>query len=408
MRLTKRIYSRIFQKAFRIAIPLLPYRKPEILDGMEALPALLASKGIRGVLLVTDRGIRERGLTRHLEDMIASSGIRIAVYDGTVANPTTDNVEEARRLFISSVSEAIIGFGGGSSIDAAKAVGARIAYPGKPLSKMEGILKVRRRIPLLIAVPTTAGTGSETTLASVIVDSETRHKYPINSFPLIPRYAVLDPEATRTLPPSLTASTGLDALTHAVEAYIGGSTTKETRAEALEAVKLIFASLPAAYRDGNDMDARRDMLRAAYLAGAAFTVSYVGYVHAVAHSLGGRYDIPHGLANAVLLPYVLEHYGERAEKKLAKLADAVGLEGADDKAKAAAFIKAIRSMEREMRIPEKLQGIREEDIPELAAYADKEANPLYPVPMLMDADELSVFYRAVMEEKKNGRIATTA
>ena len=228
----KKIYCRVFQKAFRIAIPLLPYRKPEILNGLDELPQLFASKKIRSVLLVTDKGIRSRGLTSHLEKLLADNGIQTAVYDGTVANPTTDNVEEARTLYLASHAQAIIGFGGGSSIDAAKAVGARIAYPRKPLSRMEGILKVLRRIPLLVAVPTTAGTGSETTLASVIVDSRTRHKYPINSFPLIPRYAVLDPEVTRTLPPSLTASTGLDALTHAIEAYIGGSTTKETRAAA--------------------------------------------------------------------------------------------------------------------------------------------------------------------------------
>ena len=399
MNLARRIYSRTFQKAFRIAIPFLPYRKPEILNGIAELPELFRSKGIKSVLLVTDKGIRGMGLTRKLENLMAENGIRLAVYDSTVANPTTDNVEEARRLFLSSKSEAIIGFGGGSSIDAAKAVGARIAYPRKPLSKMEGILKVRRRIPLLIAVPTTAGTGSETTLASVIVDSTTRHKYPINSFPLIPRYAVLDPEVTRSLPPSLTASTGLDALTHAVEAYIGGSTTKETRSAAREAVRLIFSSLPRAYHNGNDMAARDDMLHAAFLAGSAFTVSYVGYVHAVAHSLGGKYNVPHGLANAILLPYVLEKYGAKAEKKLAELAEAAGLAGQDTHAKAAAFIAAIKAMEKDMKIPEKLPIIRDEDIPELAAYADKEANPLYPVPVLMDASELEGFYHAVMENK---------
>ena len=407
MNLIRKAYCRIFQKAFRLAIPLLPYRKPEILNGLAELPGLFLGKGIRSVLLVTDKGIRGRGLTSGLEELLKDSGIRCAVYDATVANPTTDNVEEAAALFRASGCQAIIGFGGGSSIDAAKAVGARIAYPRKPLEKMEGILKVLKRIPLLVAVPTTAGTGSETTLAAVIVDSRTRHKYPINSFPLIPRYAVLDPETTRTLPPSLTASTGLDALTHAVEAYIGGSTTKETRRAAEEAVRLIFRSLRTAYHDGSDMDARRSMLRAAFLAGSAFTVSYVGYVHAVAHSLGGKYNLPHGLANAVILPYVLDRYGEKAEKKLAKLADAAGISGSSTHGKARAFIDAIRAMEREMRIPEKLDCIRRSDIPELARTADKEANPLYPVPVLMDASELEAIYSDVMAEAV-GRKATTA
>ena len=406
MNLAKRIYCRVFQKAFRIAIPFLPYRKPEILNGISELPSLFKSKGIKRVLLVTDKGIRGMGLTKKLEELMEENGISLAIYDSTVANPTTDNVEEARRLFLSSSSEAIIGFGGGSSIDAAKAVGARVAYPKKPLEKMEGILKVLRKIPLLIAIPTTAGTGSETTLASVIVDSKTRHKYPINSFPLIPRYAVLDPEVTKSLPPSLTASTGLDALTHAVEAYIGGSTTKETRENAKEAVRLIFSSLQTAYHDGSNMGARKNMLHAAFLAGAAFTVSYVGYVHAVAHSLGGKYNVPHGLANAILLPYVLEKYGKSAERKLAELADVIGLKGKDNEEKARAFIEAIKTMERDMKIPEKIQGIRKEDIPELSAYAAKEANPLYPVPMLMNANELEEFYYDVLDEK--AKIATTA
>ena len=407
MNRVRRIYCRIFQKAFRLAIPLLPYRKPEILNSVKELPALFRNKGISRVLLVTDKGIRDRGITKEMEDIMAREGISLSVYDATVANPTTENVEEARRLYLSSSSQAIIGFGGGSSIDAAKAVGARIAYPKKSLAKMEGILKVIRRIPLLVAIPTTAGTGSETTLASVIVDSKTRHKYPINSFPLIPRYAVLDPEVTRTLPPSLTASTGLDALTHAIEAYIGGSTTKATREAATEAVSLIFSSLPAAYRNGDDMEARRKMLRAAFLAGSAFTVSYVGYVHAIAHSLGGKYNVPHGLANAVLLPYVLEEYGTKAEKKLAELADAAGLTGRNSSEKAHRFIEAIKDMERTMKIPTSFDCIKAEDIPSLAHYADKEANPLYPVPVLMDAKELEKLYLLVMASEK-GKRATIA
>ena len=401
----KKIYCRVFQEVFHMAIPFLPYRKPRILNSADELPELFSRKKINSVLLVTDKSIRGFGITKPLEEKLKAAGIKAAVYDGTVANPTTDNVEEARRLYLSSDCQAIIGFGGGSSIDAAKAVGARIAYPRKPLAKMEGILKVRRRIPLLIAVPTTAGTGSETTLASVIVDSKTRHKYPINSFPLIPRYALLDPEATRTLPPSVTATTGLDALTHAVEAFIGRSTTKETRKDATEAVKLIFANLERAFRDGNDMEARRNMLRAAFLAGSAFTKSYVGYVHAVAHSLGGKYNTPHGLANAVLLPVVLRYYGSSASCKLAELADAAGIKGRNDEEKAEAFIDAIKRLEKDLRIPETLPEIREEDIPELAAHADREANPLYPVPMLMDAKELEVFYRLVAAEHRNSATA---
>ncbi len=399
MNLLRKLYCRTFQTCFRLALPVLPYRTPEVLSSVSDIPSLLREKGITSVLLVTDSSIRKLGLTARLESGITGSGIKLAVFDSTVANPTTDNVEDARRMYIQNGCQALIGFGGGSSIDAAKAVGARIAYPKKPLSAMKGILKVRRRIPLLIAVPTTAGTGSETTLATVIVESGSRHKYAINSFPLIPRYAVLDPEVTRSLPSSITATTGIDALTHAVEAFIGRSTSKDTREASLEAVSLIFANLPSAVRNGNDMEARANMLRASFLAGKAFTKSYVGYVHAVAHTLGGKYNTPHGLANAVLLPYVLKSYGRSAEKKLALLAEAIGITEGSGKRKAAAFISRIEALEKEIGIPETLSGIKEEDIPALAKIAEKEANPLYPVPRLMEAKELEVFYHDAMEKK---------
>ena len=285
-------------------------------------------------------------------------------------------------------------------MDCAKAVGACIARPHTPLMKMKGILKVLRPLPPLFAVPTTAGTGSETTLAAVITDAKTRIKYPINDFPLIPGYAVLDPEVTRSLPPFITASTGLDALTHAVEAYIGRSTTKRTRHAALKATNLIFHNLQKAYHDGNNMTARKNMLRASYYAGVAFTVSYVGYVHAVAHSLGGCCNIPHGLANAVLLPVVLRDYGDTIHRKLHELAIAAGLSDAaePDAAAAEKFISAIEDMLDEFSLGRTLPGIKSKDIPALARHADAEGNPLYPVPVLMNAKELERFYYAVQEE----------
>lgn len=394
----KKIYCRTFQSVFKIAIPLLPYRSPELLNGMDELVDKLTFLKLDSVLLVTDKGIRGLGLTGHLEELLAQSGISCTVYDGTVANPTTDNVAEALELYKKNNCKALIGFGGGSSMDCAKAVGACIARPKTPLMKMKGILKVIRPLPPLFAVPTTAGTGSETTLAAVITDAKTRGKYPINDFPLIPKYAVLDPEVTRSLPPFITASTGLDALTHAVEAYIGRSTTKKTRKAALRAVELIFANLQNAYHDGNNMTARKNMLHASYYAGIAFTISYVGYVHAVAHSLGGRYNIPHGLANAVLLPIVLRDYGVSIHKKLHELANVAGLsnESESDAVAAEKFISAIESMLDEFSLGHTLSGIRTEDIPVLARHADAEGNPLYPVPVLMNAKELEHFYYDVM------------
>ena len=294
--------------------------------------------------------------------------------------------------------DAIIGFGGGSSMDCAKAVGACAVKPNQSLAQMKGILKVHKKLPLLMAVPTTAGTGSETTLAAVITDADTRYKYAINDFPLIPRYAVLDPKVTLSLPPFITATTGMDALTHAVEAYIGNSTTIDTHRDALKAVKLIFENIDIAYEHGDNIQARRNMLHASFYAGCAFTKSYVGYVHAVAHSLGGQYNVPHGLANAILLPLVLREYGSCIYKKLHRLAIAAGLadKNTPDHEATELFIRAIEEMKERFGIVNIVKEIQETDIPKLAHYADKEANPLYPVPKLMDASELEKFYYMLM------------
>ena len=399
MNIFKKAYCRAFQGVMRAALPLLPYREPELIDGVKNIPACLKEHGIDSCILVTDKGIRGLGLTAPLEEHLKNAGISCTVYDETVANPTIANVEAARELYIKNSCKAIIAFGGGSSMDCAKGLGARIARPNKPLKKMKGICKVIKKIPLLIAVPTTAGTGSETTVAAVITDGETHYKYVINDFCLIPRYAALEPDVTLGLPGGLTATTGMDAMTHAVEAFIGRSTNKATRAASIEAVKLIIDNLEKVYANGKDREGRTNMLRASYLAGVAFTRSYVGYVHAVAHSLGGQYGIAHGLANAVILPHVLDMYGTSAHKKLAKLAKAVGLVSEDMGTKEAAetFIAKLKEMNANMNIPTTLKGIREEDIALMAKRADKEGNPLYPVPTLWNAEELEKVYREVMD-----------
>lgn len=395
----RKLYCRTFQARLKIALPFLPYRKPDIAGSVKALPDILRKHGCERILIITDPGIMSLGLTRRLEKVLAQNQIPYFIYDKTVANPTTANVAEALEMYQTNGLSGIIGFGGGSSMDCAKAVGARIAKPKQSLAKMKGILKVHKKLPLLIAVPTTAGTGSETTLAAVITDAETRYKYAINDFPLIPRYAVLDPKVTLSLPPFITATTGMDALTHAVEAYIGRSTTYGTRKNALMAVRLIFQNIDKAYTDGSDLDARRNMLHASFYAGCAFTKSYVGYVHAVAHSLGGEYNVPHGLANAVLLPFVLEAYGPRIHKKLYRLSVAAGIsaKGTPYDTAAEEFIAAIKDMKKRFGIGDTVKEIREEDIPKLSHYADKEGNPLYPVPVLMDAKELERFYYLLME-----------
>lgn len=399
MNIFKKIYCRIFQMCFRIALPFLPYREPVILDSIKEIPNNLKNLSIKNILLITDKGIRNLGITKELEDILSKNNINCIVYDETLPNPTIDNIESARKLYIEYSCEALIAFGGGSPIDCAKAVGARIAYPKKTIGKLKGLLKIRRKIPLLIAIPTTAGTGSEVTLASVVSDPSIQHKYTLMDFNLIPRYAVLDPSVTVTLPKHLTSTTGLDALTHAIEAYIGRSTTIDTRKKAIEAIKLIFENIEEAYNNGSNLTARANMLKAAYLAGIAFSKSYVGYVHAVAHSLGGQYNIPHGLANAVLLPIVLEKYGKSIYKKLHKLSIEVGISSKDENKEESAnkFIKAIYALNERMNIPKKLKGIKEEDIAIMSKHADKEANPLYPVPKLYNRKELEKIYYLVKE-----------
>lgn len=399
MNIFKKIYCRSFQTVFKIALPFLPYRKPKIIGALTGIPEILDKKKKTCPIIITDPGIAKLGILNMLTDVFDKADVKYCVYDKTVANPTTDTVEEALAIYKENNCDCIIGFGGGSSMDCAKAVGVRVARPNTHLSKLGGILKVHAKLPLLIAIPTTAGTGSETTLAAVIVDAKTRHKYAINDFPLIPRYAVLDHKVTLTLPASITATTGMDALTHAVEAYIGNSTTPGTRKDAIMATELIFANLDTAFNDGTNVTARKNMLKAAYYAGCAFTKSYVGYVHAIAHSLGGEYNVPHGLANAVILPMVLESYGKSIYKKLHTLAIAAKVADSDmtDEEAAKAFIQVVKDMKVRFNIGDTIPQINEEDIPKMASYADKEANPLYPVPVLMDKKELEKFYYALME-----------
>ncbi len=399
MNLLHQAYCRLYQLALRAALPVMPYREPKPLESLSAVVPLLAQHKIASVLLVADGGVYALGLCRPLEESLQAAGIACAVYQQRTPNPTIENVETARRAYLDAGAQAIVAVGGGSAMDCAKVVGARIVKPAQSVQKMRGLLHIMKKTPLTIAVPTTAGTGSETTLAAVITDEKTHHKYPINDFCLIPDYAVLDAGLTLGLPAHITATTGMDALTHAVEAYIGRSTTALTRAMAEEAVTLIHANLETAVTDGRNEAARANMLRASYCAGVAFTRSYVGYVHGVAHSLGGQYGIAHGLANAVILPVMLRRYGAACEAKLAALAKASGIadHAMSDAQAALAFILWIEALNRRFSIPTGFEQIREEDIPLMAQRAAKESNPLYPVPLLMDQRTLEAVYRSLMK-----------
>ncbi len=400
MNIAYKMWCRIYQMGFKVGSPVLPWRKPELISGagsLGKLPAFISAKGDKKVLIITDQGLWKLGLVDSLVEGLKAEGIEPIVYNETVPNPTIDNIEAAVKKYHENGCTSIIAFGGGSPQDCAKATGARVARPDKAIPQMKGLFKVLKKLPTLYAIPTTSGSGSETTLAAVISNSETHEKYPINDMVLIPKYAVLDPELCVKLPKHITSTTGIDALTHSVEAFIGRSNTKETREMALSSTKLVFDNLKKAYDNGADIEARHNMQIAAFNGGVAFTRAYVGYVHAIAHTLGGMYNVPHGLANAIILPYVLEFYGESCHKALAELADHVGITDSQDSiaTKANKFIKAVKELNASMEIPTSVAQIKDEDIPLMVSRALKEANPLYPVPKLMDVAEMTAMYHTI-------------
>lgn len=395
-------YCRTVQSSMRVGMKLMNWRKPELLQGensLEKLPDLVKSLDLNMLLVITDEGIHKLGLMDKLLEGLQEQNIAFVVYSKTVPNPTFTNIEEALELYNANNCDGIIAFGGGSPMDCAKAVAARIARPDKSLGDLKGLFKVRKEMAPFFAIPTTAGTGSEGTIAAVVSNSETHEKFAIMDPVLVPHYAVLDPVLTINLPPHITSTTGMDALTHAVEAYIGKSNTEETRKYAREAVILIFKYLERAYVEGTDMKARTEMQRASYLAGLAFTRAYVGYVHAIAHTLGGFYQVPHGFANAIILPHVLRFYGESAAKPLAELATIVGIGKItdSDEKKAKLFIEAIEVLNEKMNIPRKITGIINRDVPLMVERAIQEANPLYPVPRIVNKDEMFYLYQVIQE-----------
>jgi len=397
----KKFFYRTFQFIMNLAMCFLPWRQPILLKGKDAcrkIPQVLKEKGVKNVLIVGDYGITKNNLQNHVTEVLISQNIKYSYYDKTVANPTIDNIEEALFIYKQNKCEGLIAIGGGSPMDCAKGVGARIANPKKTITQMRGLLKVGKSLPLLIAIPTTAGTGSETTLAAVITDSKTHEKYALNDFHLIPHYAVLDPSLTVSLPPNLTYATGMDALTHAVEAFIGRSNTRQTKENALSAIKLVFQNIQNAVEDGQNLKFRENMQMASFKAGLAFTRAYVGNVHAVAHTLGGEYGVPHGLANAIILPVVLRFYGKNIYKKISKICDYLGLFKAfSQEEQTENFIKKIEKMNKTNNLPNYIESLKKEDIPKLVKRAYRESNPLYPVPKIFDNSDFEHIYLLLLK-----------
>lgn len=398
MNLLKRFSFRFYQNIIALTTRILNFGEPEKIIGENSIDRIgdvLKDNAIGKVCIVTDKGLEKAGIIDIVTTILRKADIPYVIYDQVRPNPTIDIVEQGVKLYELEKAQGLLALGGGSPIDTAKLIGARLARPDKPLNKMRGLLKIRRTTPFLLAVPTTAGTGSETTVAAVVRDSASHEKYAINDPHLLPDVAVLDPLLTHGLPRSITAATGMDVLTHAIEAYLNKHHTKETKQRALHAIKSVFEYLPVVYGEPLNTQARLKMLEASYDAGYAFTRDFIGNVHAISHQLSAAYDLPHGLMNAIILPLVLDYYGSAIHTRMAEIYDYVFGTGEEktNRDKCEALIDRIRSLNQELDIPETIEDIRVVDINRLAKQAYHEANPLYPVPVMF---ELIDFIRIYM------------
>jgi len=391
------------QAIMQVGAPfILKFDNPELLTGagsVHSLADLLENRGITHVLLVTDNIIMDLGLAKGLVDSLEKNKIDCTVYDSVQPNPTVQNVEAGLEMYHENSCDGVIAFGGGSPMDCAKMIAARVTNPTRSVAKMRGVFKIKNVPAPLFAVPTTAGTGSETSIGAVITDAEAHEKFIIADPKLMPLAAVLDPELTAGLPPGGTAATGMDALTHALESYISTAARKFSMQKAEQATKLIFENLEAVYKDGSDLERRSNMALASFCAAEAFNTTGLGYVHAIAHNMGGLYGVPHGFANAVVLPYILEFSRQKAEAKLANLAriTGVGKEGQSDEELSQAFVEKVRNMNQNLGIPTTFKEIEEKDIPLIVKRALKEGNGVgSAVPALMNKKECDAIVRKLM------------
>jgi len=397
------ILNRAFQLLMKLLSYLMPWREPKIIRTIEDLPDEISRLHLNRFMIVTDQGVIRVGLLQLLVDMLHKNNIdKFYIYSRVQSDPTTEQVEDGYRFYLSHQCDGIIVLGGGSPIDFAKAVGIRVVRPKVKLIHLKGVMKVIKKIPPLIAIPTTAGTGSEVTMVCSLTEKKSSLKFSIIDFSLIPLVAVLDPTLTFKLPPYLTAITGMDALTHAIEAYLNRYHSRKTKKCALSAMSSAFQYLTIAYENPSDLEARTKMLQAAYDAGYALTRDAVGYVHAMAHSLGGYHRINHGYANAIIMPYVLRAYGRRVEKKLAYLHDYLWANKIKrtNEQKASHFIRHIETLNRILMIPDHIIISHDYHMDDMAVQVKKEVNWNYPVPKIFNKNQIQKLFKNVVRIKK--------
>jgi alcohol dehydrogenase len=391
---------KIWQFLLKWGQKVLIFRTPEMFSGPGSSLLLcehIARTGVKKILIVTDGMLVKIGLLKPMQEKLQQLGVAYVVYDGVLPNPTIDQIETGLAMLKKEGCTAILAIGGGSSIDAAKVIAARAKNPHK-IVHMAGLMRVIFPPMTLYAVPTTAGTGSEVTIAAVVSDPANTRKFAIMDTCLVPKAAALDGALMTGLPANITAATGMDALTHAVEAYISRNCTTKTDQEALDATRLIMQNLTEAVKNGTNVDARQNMAQASFKAGIAFTIAGVGYVHAIAHNFGAYYHVPHGLANAIILPRVLDFSKPNCTARLAKLAEVSGLKKGNesDAQLADAFIAQVRKMNADFGIPTQVDKLKESDIAAIADKAQSETFWFYAVPRYMDIPELQGFIRQML------------
>ena len=302
-------------------------------------------------VIITDKGVKNAGILDKITSLLAQNNISCTVYDGVEPNPKDVNVEEGAKIAREFGADSIIAVGGGSPIDCAKSVGVLLAHDGDKIKKYEGKTAATKHLPLLITIPTTSGTGSELTFSSVITDTENNYKMTVKSQYTAAKVAICDPELTLSLPAHITASTGMDALTHAIEAYTAACAEPISDAAALYATELIYNNLVRAFNDGSNLEARSAMLLGSMLAGIAFSHSDVASVHCIAESLGGVYDLPHGVCNAVFLPHVMEYNMDYCLERYARIAKAMGLNFENEKEGAKKAVEAVKKLALDVKLP---------------------------------------------------------
>lgn len=389
---TEKRLHRLVTYALRAGLSVTKYPKPKLYSGpgsVQKMPEAVKRTNINNVMVVTDKGLTGLGLLDPMLKSLEENGIKYAVFDGVQPNPTIDNIEAGVSVYNQNNCQGLILFGGGSVMDCGKVIAARVRRPNKSVVQFRGLMKIMRKLPPLFAVPTTAGTGSEATVAALITNSNTHEKMLIADLFMVPKYAFLDPELMAGLPKHITSTTGIDTLVHAIESYIGLHDLSDVRTHAETATRLVFENLEAAYADGSDLDRRNKMSLASYHGGCACTKGGLGYIHAISHNMSGQYGVAHGLANAIIMPLVLRISREDAEPKLAKLAIEAGLghHGESDKDLSIRFIEEVEAMNERMGIPTYIKELKAEDIPVIAERARKEAL-LYAVPTILDQKEL--------------------